>query len=120
MQCTVVEVKNADEALVKDSAGNIWLANLPEELNNILVGTVCEVELVVKYYNECSWCDKQCGEFYWENIFRGFCSLECTNKYLDSEGYMPITGPGEDAQIKPEYRNPLGIYDKNTLRSNES
>lgn len=52
----------------------------------------------------CDNCDKEMDKPYWSNIFRDFCSLECTNKYLWSEGYNHISGPNESATIRQEFR----------------
>ena len=59
------------------------------------------LELIMR---NCSCCEKECEEYYWENIFKGFCSLACTNEYLESEGFETISGPDESAPVKPEYR----------------
>jgi hypothetical protein len=48
----------------------------------------------------CSGCGKLCESFYWENIAKGFCSLECTNEYLTAEGFTPISAPDQSAKLQ--------------------
>lgn len=54
---------------------------------------------------ECDWCEKPMEKPFWANIFREFCSLECTNNYLESEGFERIDAPCESAAVKPECRD---------------
>jgi len=53
----------------------------------------------------CNWCGGEVNEYFWENLFKGFCDLECTNNYLESEGFNPINSQDESSLVKDEYRN---------------
>ena len=52
---------------------------------------------------QCDCCEQEMETPFWSNLVRSFCSLECTNDYLESEGYLPISGPGESARVNPIY-----------------
>lgn len=53
----------------------------------------------------CDWCEEDKGKIVWRNLMRQFCSIECTNKYLDSEGFEQISDPSQSAAVKAEYRD---------------
>lgn len=58
-----------------------------------------------KTTNQCSWCEQTFeGEYYWQNIAKGFCSLDCTNEYLENEGFNPISSPNEISKIQVKYK----------------
>jgi hypothetical protein len=58
----------------------------------------------MKEKKTCFMCEEEVEEYYWENIVKDFCSLECTNEYLEMEGFNPISNPNESSQVKDEYK----------------
>ena len=54
---------------------------------------------------KCNNCKKEVKQYWWENLFKGFCSKECTNEYLESEGFNPIETKDQSATIKEKYRH---------------
>ncbi len=54
----------------------------------------------------CDNCGKDFGVVYWSNLTKQFCSLDCTNQYLEAEGFDPISGPGESSQVREEFQDP--------------
>ena len=53
----------------------------------------------------CDWCDEPCEKYVWQNLVKGFCSLECTNEYLQSEGFETISRSDESAALQKQNRD---------------
>jgi len=54
----------------------------------------------------CNTCEKEMEKPFWQNLLKAFCSLKCTNQYLESEGFETITAAGQSANLKPEFDKP--------------
>jgi hypothetical protein len=53
---------------------------------------------------KCDRCGNTMIKPFWQNLVRAFCSLSCTNDYLQSEGFMPIKSESESAEVDPKYK----------------
>jgi hypothetical protein len=51
----------------------------------------------------CYTCGRIIKKSWWANLTKDFCSKDCTNKYLESEGFYPIINPNESAKVRREY-----------------
>jgi len=52
---------------------------------------------------KCFQCEKESDKLY-PRGFKEFCSLECMNEYLESEGFLPVDSVDTPhAEINPEY-----------------
>ncbi len=49
--------------------------------------TAIEAEEAEQSPTQCSWCRKDSGKIVWENLVKQFCSKDCANEYLESEGF---------------------------------
>ena len=59
--------------------------------------TIKDGRVSVALPEKCDRCGDTMVKPFWQNIVRAFCSLSCTNKYLQSEGFMPIKIESESA-----------------------